>query len=282
MPYTEQNKLDFVVDIYSDANRAAMETGLPVEFIIAQSALETGWGKSVLPGSNNIFNIKTGRRWKGKAASYKVPEYVDNGRVVVNDKFRVYGSYKESIDDWINFVKTNKSLARLLASGDRGDVEQVAIAFQKAKYATDPDYAKNIVRTANGRLMKKAILAAKEGKGRIAVNKQSSNGTIYNSSRNTDSHNSGCYIVKPGDTLVRISRAHNVSIAEIVTTNPAITNINRICIGQKLVIPTRKSSVSSYSNHTTRSTSVRKLRIADTPKQSWSLDTLRGWIKHYF
>lgn len=90
------------------------------------------------------------------------------------------------------------------------------------------------------------------------------------------------YIVKPGDTLNRISRAHNVTIAAIQALNQTVTDINQIYAGQKLIIPIREATIPSNTTHQSRSTAARKPRIADAPKQSWSLDTLRGWAKRYF
>lgn len=95
-------------------------------------------------------------------------------------------------------------------------------------------------------------------------------------------NNYDLYLVKPGDTLNRISRIHGIPIAEIQAANPIVTNINQIYVGQKLIIPVRKASVPSNTTHQSRSSVARKPRIANSPKQSWSLDTLRGWIKRYF
>ncbi|WP_084201320.1 LysM peptidoglycan-binding domain-containing protein [Geobacter pickeringii] len=89
------------------------------------------------------------------------------------------------------------------------------------------------------------------------------------------------YLIKPGDTLSRIARINNISIAEIVAANPSVTNINRICVGQKLILPTRKASGPGHTNHATRPATARKPRIGDQPKQSWSLDSTLGWTKHH-
>lgn len=94
--------------------------------------------------------------------------------------------------------------------------------------------------------------------------------------------NSQYYVVRSGDTLSRISRINKLPIGEILAANPSISDINRIYSGQKLNLPTRKGSASSHTTHQTPSTTARKPRIADSPKQSWSLDTLRGWVKRYF
>lgn len=89
------------------------------------------------------------------------------------------------------------------------------------------------------------------------------------------------YLIKPGDTLRRIARINSISIAEIVAANPSITDINRICAGQKLILPTRKASGPSHTNHVTRPTAARKSRIGEHPKQSWSLDTILGWTRQH-
>lgn len=90
------------------------------------------------------------------------------------------------------------------------------------------------------------------------------------------------YLVKPGDTLSRISRHYNVSVGEMLATNSSITDLNKIYPGQKLIIPARKECASSHTTMQVTSASAKKPRITDAPKQSWSLDTLRGWTKRYF
>lgn len=90
------------------------------------------------------------------------------------------------------------------------------------------------------------------------------------------------YVVKPGDTLCKISKLYGASIAKIILKNPTITDINVIHVGQKLIIPNReKAYVSSY--HRTRNSKARKPKIGVVDKQPWWGETLYNrLIKKWF
>jgi len=56
--------------------------------------------------------------------------------------------------------------------------------------------------------------------------------------------------VKKGDTLSAIAKANKTSVAAIAAANPNITNLNKISIGQKIVIPVTtatKTSTNTYA-----------------------------------
>lgn len=56
--YTQEDKINFINTIYGKARVVAEQSGFSLEFILAQAAYETGWGEKILPGTNNLFNIK--------------------------------------------------------------------------------------------------------------------------------------------------------------------------------------------------------------------------------
>ncbi|WP_298438898.1 phage tail tip lysozyme [Geobacter sp.] len=120
-----------------------------------------------------------------------------------------------------------------------------------------------------------AVLEGRNGKPEVCSTKTTAERRVQ--TPETDDY----YLVKQGDTLSRIVRINNISIAEIVAANPSITDINRISVGQKLILPRRKASAPSHTSRTTRSTTARKPRIGEQPKQSWSVNTLLGWFKQH-
>ena len=91
------SKEDFIAGLYPAARKVAAETGMSYELILAQAALETGWGEKVLPGTNNIFNIKADPSWHGASKTFNVPEYVNGKKVFLDQDFRVYGSVEEAL-----------------------------------------------------------------------------------------------------------------------------------------------------------------------------------------
>ncbi|QWP75111.1 glucosaminidase domain-containing protein [Lysobacter sp. K5869] len=156
------NKEEFIADLYPAAVRVSKQTGMSAELILAQAALETGWGEKVLPGTNNIFNIKDSKGWDGPTKSFNVWE-IEGGKKVWKDQdFRVYGSMDEALTDRVKFLKENGRYAKagLFDEGTLGDLKKEAGALQKAGYATDPHYAEQLAKVFNGPTMRRGIALA--------------------------------------------------------------------------------------------------------------------------
>jgi len=163
MTYTTEDKIAFVKSLYCPARQVAAETGCSWELILAQAAQETGWGEKVLPGTNNIFNIKADARWNGESKVFHVWEIVNGKKVWVDDPFRVYPGVLDSLRDRHRFLAGNPRYARagLFDPGVKGDLVKEAEALKRAGYATDEEYAKRLQEVYNGRTMQRAIAAAK-------------------------------------------------------------------------------------------------------------------------
>lgn len=155
---TPQQK--FIADIYPGAKALSDQTGSSLELVLAQTALETGWGQHVLPGTNNLYNIKADSSWHGKTAEFTVPEVNDAGETYMSkEKFRVYDSYAESIADRAKFLADNPRYAKsgLYDPGTKGNLEKEAEALQRAGYATDKTYAAKLVATGHGPTLRAGI-----------------------------------------------------------------------------------------------------------------------------
>lgn len=125
------------------AKAAAAELGTTPEVLLAQAALETGWGKYMtqLPdgrSSHNLFNIKADPGWQGKTVQMNTVEYQHGKPVTQSAKFRAYDSYAESFADYAKFIKSNPRYNDALTQAENAEhyVQQV----HKAGYATDPAY----------------------------------------------------------------------------------------------------------------------------------------------
>lgn len=154
---------EFVNAVRPAAEKAAAELGVDPNVLIAQAAVESGWGKRPIKkadGSNgfNIFGIKADRSWKGERNTVGTHEVRGGARVSEQGSFRVYNSYDESFADYVNFIKTNPRYRPALAHG--GDSTHYIRGLQTAGYATDPNYANVILSTANGRTLKRAAVLA--------------------------------------------------------------------------------------------------------------------------
>lgn len=155
-------KEEFIADLYPAAVRVSKQTGMSAELILAQAALETGWGEKVLPGTNNIFNIKDSKGWDGPTKTFNVWE-IEGGKKVWKDQdFRVYGSIEEALTDRVKFLQENGRYARagLFDQGTLGNLDKEARALQKAGYATDPHYAEQLAKVFDGPTMRRGIALA--------------------------------------------------------------------------------------------------------------------------
>jgi flagellar protein FlgJ len=140
---------EFVAAMRPYAEKAAQALGVPVHFIVAQAALETGWGKHqprVANGapSNNLFGIKAGGDWKGAVAEAVTTEIIGGKPVRVVQRFRAYASPQEAFAD---FAQLLASSGRYSAALTAGSADGYAAHMQRAGYATDPAYGSKLART---------------------------------------------------------------------------------------------------------------------------------------
>ena len=146
------NGSDFAGRIWPHAVSAANSLGVPAQFLVAQAALESGWGKSEITladgsPSYNLFGIKAGRSWAGRSVEVQTTEYVDGVAQSVRAKFRVYSSYGEAFQDYANLLRNNPRFSGVLGQQDG---TQFARSLQQAGYATDPMYADKLARIISG------------------------------------------------------------------------------------------------------------------------------------
>ena len=140
------NPLDFLEQLAPYAKQAAEQAGIAPESVLAQAALETGWGRHVVANgegsSNNLFNIKADHRWEGEAARTRTTEYYDGKAQREHAFFRVYNSVGESFNDYVDFLHSNPRYQEALKVGQNS--HQFVEALQEAGYATDPSYARKL------------------------------------------------------------------------------------------------------------------------------------------
>ena len=122
--------------------------GVPAPLILAQAALESGWGKREIRADDgtrsfNLFGIKADRSWQGPVVETTTTEYVDGEPQRIRAKFRAYGSYEEAFTDYARFMTRNPRYANVLATDDP---TAAAHGLQRAGYATDPQYGQKLVR----------------------------------------------------------------------------------------------------------------------------------------
>lgn len=137
----------FAEKLGAHAQAVGRETGIPAKFMLAQAALESGWGKHVIraqdgSSSHNLFGIKAGSSWKGKTVDAVTTEYVNGVARKQTEKFRAYDSYADSFRDYAKLLSNNPRYEKVLANAS--DVQGFAQGLQRAGYATDPHYASKL------------------------------------------------------------------------------------------------------------------------------------------
>jgi flagellar protein FlgJ len=138
----------FVSRMLPAAQRASQASGVPAQLIMAQAALESGWGKREIraddgKSSFNLFGIKADKSWKRPVVEATTTEYVNGVAQKIQAKFRAYSSYEESFTDYARFLTSNPRYANVLATQDPAEA---AHGLQRAGYATDPQYGGKLVR----------------------------------------------------------------------------------------------------------------------------------------
>ncbi|MGP9764811.1 flagellar assembly peptidoglycan hydrolase FlgJ [Halomonas sp. AOP13-D3-9] len=147
LPHVDQ----FMQTLAAPAQAASATSGVPAELILAQAALETGWGKHEIAtrnghNSHNLFGIKAGNHWQGETTDIVTHEYINGRRTQVVDTFRVYDSYEHAFTDYANLIGNNP---RYTGVTQAPTAEQAAQELQRGGYATDPRYADKLVAVMN-------------------------------------------------------------------------------------------------------------------------------------
>lgn len=155
---------DFVQKLAPYAQAAAQKLGVSVRAVLAQAALETGWGKHMPrqadgSSSHNLFGIKTGSSWNGKSANVPTLEYENGVAAYRNAAFRAYTGPMQAFADYARMLSDNPRYANALGRGD--DVAGFAHALRRAGYATDPGYAAKLTHIANSDTMRDALASLK-------------------------------------------------------------------------------------------------------------------------
>jgi flagellum-specific peptidoglycan hydrolase FlgJ len=168
---TTQESFEIFVKKYLPfAQQAEKVTGIPALFILAQSALETGYGGDK-PG-NMMFGVKADKYWTGKKQLLRTTEayfqkdsvnkYYPPSQIIkydgykagkhwwqVRDYFRAYDSPADSFADYgRTMLNTPAFKAAVIAA--KGDAVEMTKQIDKSGYATGSNYGATILSIMNG------------------------------------------------------------------------------------------------------------------------------------
>lgn len=156
----------FAEAIWPHAERAAAKIGVEPEAIVAQAALETGWGAHVMPSgdgdsSYNLFGIKSGNGWQGRETVRRTIEFEDGIARQQHARFRSYEDVGQAFADYTQFIAENPRYEKVRDHGN--NTQGFAAALQDSGYATDPEYAAKINEIREGPTMRRVLAGLKPG-----------------------------------------------------------------------------------------------------------------------
>ena len=157
----------FARDIWPHAERAGRRLNVAPEAIVAQAALESGWGAHVMPdkrGDNsfNLFGIKAGAGWGGEQVRRQTLEFENGLPRPQKAAFRTYSNVAATFEDYTRLLTDNPRYRDV--SGHGADVAGFADALQASGYATDPNYAEKLRDVANSPTMQTVIRELKNSR----------------------------------------------------------------------------------------------------------------------
>ncbi len=127
------------------ANKVEKDYGIPKAITLAVAGLESAWGTSELAkNSNNHFGIKS-TNWDGPVYCKMTLEHmVARGFYQVEDCFRQYQYIGEGYRDFGKHLQRDRY--RDMFEQTASNYSEWAFELQKAGYATDPSYARKLIR----------------------------------------------------------------------------------------------------------------------------------------
>lgn len=143
---------EFVRNLLPIAEQAAEKIGLDPKAMVAQAAVETGWGQYLIhsgdgQNSHNLFGVKASRGWQGDKNYVDTLEFEGGTAQKTKAAFRAYGSFEESMNDYIQFLQSSPRYQQALQKAD--DPATYFSELQKSGYATDPAYAEKVMSVYN-------------------------------------------------------------------------------------------------------------------------------------
>src|SRR5450631_57000 len=155
-----ESAVEFVDQVLPSIRTAAQALGLNPLVLLAQAALETGWGKRMARTADgspslNLFGIKADEKWAGARATASTMEVVDGVATPRQAVFRAYGSIEESVNDFTHLLKNSPRYRHAVAAG--GDAQSFVNHMGRSGYATDPQYADKLNDILHGSTLRAAV-----------------------------------------------------------------------------------------------------------------------------
>lgn len=161
-PSLARTPAEFVNKVLPTIRRAASALGVNPLGMLAQAALETGWGRRMPrtadgASSLNLFGIKAGEEWRGARATADTVEFSNGVATPRRTAFRAYGSIEDSVSDFASLLKNSPRYRDAIAAG--GDPKAYIEGIGKSGYASDPEYANKLNQILGSGTLQAALIA---------------------------------------------------------------------------------------------------------------------------
>ena len=250
------NVQSFLNNVAPAARQVASARGLYASLMIAQAALESGWGGSYLStAAYNLFGVK----WNGSGAyiNLSTQEYYGGAYHTVMARFQRYSSYTESLNAYADLICSH------FPRSTKAQASSYAVAAQNLRngvygtYATDPSYASKLISV----IERYNLTQYDTG----TVMKPVSNNTNSNSNNNSNTSvaTNGTYTAVAGDSLWGIAQKFGMTLDELKKENGLTSN--NLYVGQTLKV--RKSAQQNTNNETNQNQNS-NVNNNDRPQQT--------------
>ncbi|MFL2146578.1 LysM peptidoglycan-binding domain-containing protein [Desemzia sp. FAM 24101] len=252
-----QSPEQFIATVGSFASEVAAKNNLYASVMIAQSGLESGWGSSSLSKepNNNLFGIKGS--YNGESVTMHTKEYsAAGGWVNIPQNFKKYPSYAESFQDNANLLKRGTSWDSQFYAGawvsNSSNVYE-ATAWLEGRYATDPTYAAKLNNLINAYDLTRFDVKSSDSNGNTGNTGNTPSTPVTPSpseNTNTETGTTSQYTIQPGDTLTKIAKRYNTTVANLKSLNNLKSDT--IYVGQQLTVngSAQEESKPSTGNNT--------------------------------
>ena len=249
----------FLRNIIPAAQNVARGKDIYASVMIAQAALESGWGTSALSKApnHNLFGVKGS--YNGQSVNMQTLE--DSGGqnyYSIQADFRKYPSYQESLEDYADKIVNGISGAPLFYSGawkSKTNSYQDATAYLTGRYATDTAYGSKL-----NRIIEQFGLTKYDTETAVSMAEE-----IASNETNTTTGNS--YTVVSGDSLYAIARKTGTSIQELLSLNGL--NLNSIIHpGQVLALSSKSETTETKQEESTPKEEKVSAETTESAKQN--------------
>ena len=249
----------FLRNIIPAAQNVARGKDIYASVMIAQAALESGWGTSALSKApnHNLFGVKGS--YNGQSVNMQTLE--DSGGqnyYSIQADFRKYPSYQESLEDYADKIVNGISGSPLFYSGawkSKTNSYQDATAYLTGRYATDTAYGSKL-----NRIIEQFGLTKYDTETAVNMAEE-----IASNETTTTTGNS--YTVVSGDSLYAIARKTGTSIQDLLSLNGL--NLNSIIHpGQVLALSSKAASTETKQEESTPKEEKASAETTESTKQN--------------